>query len=37
MKAVMRERELKVLRKSLAKLTRIQRQRWVAELTAAER
>ena len=33
----MRERELTVLRKSLAKLTRTQRQQWVTELTAEER
>lgn len=33
----MRERELTVLRKSLAKLTRMQRQLLVAELTAEER
>jgi len=37
MEAIMRERELTVLRKSLARLTRIQRGRLVAELTAEER
>jgi len=35
--SIMRARELAVLRKSLAKLTRTQRQRLVAELAAEER
>lgn len=35
--AIMRERERRVLRKSLAKLTRTQRPPWVTELTAEER
>ena len=34
---IMRERERRVLRKSLAKLTRTQRAPWVTELTAEER
>lgn len=37
MEAVIRARELSVLRKRLAKLTRTQRQWLVAELTAEDR